>query len=360
MKKSEPYLICSNCFTDEGLRLDSIRIGIMNDEECPNCKSKNGSKLTKYLVTALCYVFFLRGTIYKCKYGGFPLIEFNKQHFNLSEIDISPWLENDVKLIERISEVGLFYYGPRSWMLGEIEPLKSLQNKKKRKSTIERILNEYPQITFDNKTYFYRLRINPKVPFDNSEYDTPPNKYLGKGRLDDIDFPVLYASQDLELCIHECRATMDDEIFVSKLIPTKDLKLIDLTELLNEPDLTEFESLDIAIHFLFLAGKHSYKICRDIAKACLLKGFDGIIYPSYFSYLRKGMVPFDTRYGISIRRIGQLKTFAKSQIIPNIALFGRPISEKTIKVECINKVLINQIGYNISFGPAYHEAIMRE
>jgi hypothetical protein len=359
-KSKTTYLICSDCFFDEGLKLDSIRIGIKNDGECPHCKSRNGYKLTKNLVRTLCYRFFVRGTITKCNYGGFPLIQFNEQHFSNSEINVSPWLENDVNLIESIGKIGLFYYGPRFWMFGEIEPLKSLQRKKMRLSVIDRILNEYPQRIISNEDFFYRLRINPKVPYEISEYDSPPDKYLGKGRLDDKDFPVLYASQDLELCVHECRATVNDDIFISKLKPTKRLKLINLTELIYELNVTEFESLDIAIHFLFLAGKHSYKICREIAKAALSRGFDGIIYPSYFSYIRTGMVPFDTVYGISIRRINQLKRFAKSQIIPNIALFGRPIKEDFIKVDCINRVLINLVDYKLSFGPAYNKAYENE
>ena len=67
--------------------------------------------------------------------------------------------------------------------------------------------------------------------------------------------------------------------------------------------LTEFESIDIAIHMLFLAGEHSYEISRDIASAAKEKGYEGIIYPSYFSLLRTGSMPFDTIYGISIRKV---------------------------------------------------------
>ncbi len=355
----DKVMLCSNCFQDEGLRIDARTIGIDSEVVCPNCNSHDGRKLTKDLVHELCYRFFVRGTIQKFEYGGCPLIQFNEQHYNQSDIDVSPWLTNDVNLIEKAGNVGLFYYGPRFWMLGEIEPLLSLQDESERSQIIENILSTYPVRKLNEEQYFYRLRLNPGVPYDFTEYDTAPNQFLGKNRLDDVDFPVLYGSPDLELCLHECRTTAEDDIYAAKLVPAQTLRVLDLSALIDE-DKTEFESLDMAIHFLFLASKHSYPICRQIAFAAKEKGFDGLIYPSYFSYLRTGHIPFDTIYGISIRRFAELKHYAQSQSVPNVALFGRPVKEEKVKVECINKIIINQIRYDVSFGPAYHKAYLDE
>lgn len=358
-KDKEKIDLCSNCFTDEGLKIDAYRIGIKRKSICPNCKSKLGNKLTKKLIEDLCYRFFVRGTIHRFEYGGFPLIQFNEYNFNQSSIDVSPWLENDVKLIENTIKIGLFYYGPRFWMFGEIEPLKSLQNEEEKKLIIKRILKTYPIRNVGTEHYFYRIRLNPETPHNFDEYDSPPDNYLGKNRFDDFNFPILYGSPDLELCIHECRTTVEDEIYLAKLSPIKSLKLLDLTFLIEE-DTTEFESLDMAIHFLFLAGKHSYQICREIAFEAKKEGFDGIIFPSYFSFVKTGHIPFDTVYGISIRRIPELKDYAQSQSIPNIALFGRPVKENKVLVHCVNKVLINKVEYDISFGPAYHKAFQND
>ena len=349
-------LLCSDCFRDEGLKIDAYKIGIDNADKCPKCNSISGHKLTKRLVQDLCYRFFVRGTILKLDYGGAPLIQSNPQHFGKTDIDVSPWLANDVKLIEQAGEIGLFYYGPRFWMLGEVEPLKSLQNNDERNQVIEKILSSYPVTELTDKHYFYRLRVDPKVSHDFSEYDTAPDDQLGKNRFDDTSFPVMYGSADLELCIHECRTTVEDNLFAAKLVPTQKLKVLDLSALLEEDGVTEFESVDIAIHFLFLAGKHSYNICRQIALKAKEKGLDGIIYPSYFSYIRTGAFPFETIYGISIRRIPQLKDYAQSQSIPNIAIFGRPVKDNKVSVACINKVVINRVSYDITFGPAYHKA----
>ena len=352
-KVKDDFLLCSQCFSDQGLKLNAEQIGKRKDIICKNCKSKDGSKLIKEDIKNLCYIFFVRGTIENFEYGGFPVIQMNEAHYGKTNVDLSQHLEKDIKLIEEAGKIGLFYYPPRFWMFGEIEPLKSLQTDS-RDVIIQEILKKYPTRYLNEDDHFYRLRKNPEKPENSDEYDTPPAEFIGNGRLDDIDFPLLYGSQDLQVCIHECRITVEDKIFVSTLKPNRKLKLLDLTELIYEEGVTEFESLDLAIHFLFLAKDHSYEICRKIARKAFEVGFDGIIYPSYFSYIRNGLIPFDTVYGISIRRIKAYNDYAKAQIIPNLAIFGRPIKEDILKVECINKVLINQIFYQTSLGPAYH------
>lgn len=75
----------------------------------------------------------------------------------------------------------------------------------------------------------------------------------------------MYGSQDSDVCIHGCRASIDDDICVAALGPERDLRLLDLTHLLDE-NVTEFESLVMAIHMLFLARSHSYEISRQHIK----------------------------------------------------------------------------------------------
>ena len=168
--------------------------------------------------------------------------------------------------------------------------------------------------------------------------------------MDSTKLPVMYGSQDLEVCVHECRVTIDDELFVASLCPTRNLKLLDLTELIQE-DTSEFEGLDMAVHMLFFAGKHSYKISRKIAFAAYSAGFDGLIFPSYFSLVRTGAIPVDTVYGISVQRFPSYSEHAKAQIIQNIALFGRPIKDGVATVKCINRLVLNKVTYDVQFGP---------
>ncbi len=349
MESEDKPIACSLCFTDRGLKLDAEQIGIEEITTCPNCGNTDGRKLPLAGLQALAHRFFVWGSLFKHKYGAAPLIQFN-DHRSTS-IDVSPWLKKDVGLFERILGVGFFHYGPRLWMLGEIEPLKTLQRAKTRLSIVERILSEYPARFIETSDSFYRVRKKPNAPSDPREYDSPPENIIGKGRLDSKGLPILYASPDLQVCIHECRVTAEDELYVATFKPQRTLKFLDLSFLLNEENVTEFESLDIAVHMLFLAGQHSYKITRAIAAAARDSGYDGLIYPSYFSLLRIGVMPFQTVYGISHRRIPQYKEYEQSQAIPNLAIFGRPIEQKTLTLESINKLILSRVAYQFHFGP---------
>ena len=348
--ESEPDpLACSLCFTDRGLRLDAERLGIESKSPCPNCGASGGPKLDLPRLEHLAHSFFVRGTLQRFDYGAAPAVVFNRSQ--TTSIGVASWLESDVRLLERKLGVGFFHYGPRFWMFGEVEPLKALLDPTSRTATIGRIFNEYPRFTLTPEHVFYRLRLNPQHPHLPEEYDSPPLGIPGRGRLDTPNFPVLYGSPDLQLCIHECRTTAEDELFVATLAPTRPIEVLDLTAVLEE-DVTEFESLDLAVHMLFLAHDHSYDVSRAIAQAAKTAGFPGLLYPSYFSLLRTGGSPFETTYGISHRRVRQLTDYERAKMVPNIALFGRPLAEGLIELRCINRVVIRRAEYDVSFGPS--------
>jgi len=344
-------LLCSNCFTDEGLRIDAAKHGLEQQGKCPNCQSLTGKKLTRDHIEGLAWRFFVSGTTIRFDYGAAPVIQFNEYHYGRSGIAPSAWLENDIKLIQEAAKIGFFYYGPRLWMIGEVEPLKALQDPATRPEIIERILREYSERTLSQGNEFYRLRVSPGRSAEPSEYDSPPAELAGRGRLDSPGFPVMYGSQDLDVCIHECRASTEDELYVATLKVQKDLRLLDLALLLDEAG-TEFESLDMAIHMLFLARSHSYGISRDIALAARKAGFDGVIYPSFFSLIRTGSHPFETAYGLSLRRFHpERKRYVEATTIRNLALFGRPIESGLVSVKCINRLILTHVGYLGHFGP---------
>lgn len=348
--ENEP-LLCSNCFTDEGLRIDALKLGVELRGACRNCASLDGRKLTKSHVLRLAQDFFVGGTTIRTGYGAAPAIQCNEYHYGRSDISPSPWLKKDIKLIEEAAKIGFFHYGPRLWMIGEVCPLKDLQDPTKRPQVIKRVINEYPEKTLVTDSTFYRLRICPQEPDNPKEYDSPPIELAGKGRLDSSGFPVMYGSQDIDICIHECRATAEDDLYVATLKPQRDLRLLDLTHLLKE-DATEFESLDMAIHMLFLARSHSYEISREISLATKDAGFDGLVYPSFFSLIRTGGRPFETTYGLSLRRFHpQAEQYARAFTISNFAIFGRPLESSLVRVECINRLVLTQIGYRGHFGP---------
>lgn len=344
-------LLCSNCFTDEGLRIDAAKHGLEEQGECPNCKNHDGKKLTGDHIKALAWRFFVSGTTVRYEYGAAPVIQFNEHHYGKSDIIFSAWLKDDIRLIEDAIRVGFFYYGPRLWMVGEVEPLKALHHAATRSQAIERVLSEYPEKNFSMGSKFYRLRVNPECPSEPSEYDSPPVDLVGGGRLDSPGFSVMYGSQDIDICIHECRASAGDELYVATLKNQKDLRLLDLTHPLQETG-TEFESLDMAVHMLFLAKSNSYGITRDIALAAKNYGFDGLIYPSFFSLIRTGSHPLETAYGLSFRRFHpERERYVEATTIRNLALFGRPMESGLVRVDCINRIIISHVGYQGHFGP---------
>lgn len=341
---------CSSCFIDQGLRLDAEKLGQEEIVVCPHCRSAEGKKLDKNQLGALAYRFFVWGSMWRTEYGGSPRIQFNEYQ----DTSITPphWLQSDVALFEKLLGVGFFHYGPRLWMIGEVEPLKALVNRSTRNSIIDQILEHYPSRLIESDRKFYRIRKDPKTPDLHAEYDSPPADFLGNGRLDSSELPILYASPDLEVCVHECRVTAEDELYLATLIPTRSLRVLDLSIVLNEAEtITEFESLDMTVHMLFMAGNHSYEITRAIAVAAKQAGFDGIIYPSYFSLLRLGIMPLRTTYGLSHRQVPQLQAQEESFTVPNLAIFDRPIESGILKLDCINKLVLSRVAYEFHFGP---------
>ncbi|MFM9184025.1 RES family NAD+ phosphorylase [Legionella pneumophila] len=286
----------------------------------------------------------------KQKFGAAPKIQFNYSNPGDDFSSFSEPLKKDMKMIESAIGLRFFYYGPRLWMIGENEPLKALQRKKTRKKIIERIIKEYPVETLDINRALYRLRKNPSNEKLPSEYDSPPESVLQNGRLESVTLPIMYCSQEIETCIHECRSTVADDLYLAILNPTKDLHVLNLAKIIQD-DSTEFESLDIGVHMLFMAAEHSYELSREIAVGIKNAGFDGLIYPSYFSSLQTGAQPLETVIGLSIRRFSRLKESLEAEIKPNIALFGRPLEEGKVKINCISKVVLKKVTYDFDLGP---------
>jgi len=349
MTSDNAIIICSECFHDQGLRLDAEQLGIIEDSACPSCGKITGHKLNKNHLNILAYRYFVWGSLLKLDYGGAPTVQFNEHQ--KTDISMPSWLRNDVKLIERHLGVGFFLYGPHPWMLGDITPLRLLKKRGPDKKIIHRIINEYPLRVIEEKDIFYRVRKFPKNPEQRFEYDSPPEDLVGKGRLDSTELPVLYASSDLNICIHECRITAEDDLYVATLSPTSSLRLLDVSALLTHETVAPYESLDLAVNMLFLAGAHSYPLSRKIAMAACYAGFDGLVFPSYFSLLRTGTMPFQTSYGLPNRYFKELHDYEQSRTIPNLALFGRPVKEGKVNVRCINRLILRKVDYGFHFGP---------
>ena len=351
------FLLCSRCFADHGLQLTSAWFGVGDDSACPNCGVRSGKKLTAEAAEAAAQEFFVRGTFERSEYGGAPRAVFNDSR--TTDISVPPWLQRDVELLSATLGIGFFLYGPRLCLLGMIEPLEDLQDDALRDDVIARIVNDYPTATLSPGDLFYRVRRRRETDTwdveDPHEYDSPPvsSKEHDGGRLASNGLPVMYASPDLDICLHECRVAADDDLFIATLTSTRELRLLDLTEvLLGDKDyVSEFESLDLAVHMLFLARNHSYGISRAIAMAVWAADYDGIVYPSYFSLLRTGERAFETSFGLMHRSLAMYAERERSKTVPNFGLFGHPIAEGRVEARCINRIFLRQVLYDVHFGP---------
>lgn len=191
----ESIVACSECFDDQGLRLDAEKIGYKINSICPNCGAETGIKLTIEQLDELAYRFFVWGSVVRCQYGAYPEIQYNP--YQETSIDLNMNLIKDVKILETKLGVGFFYYGPRAWMFGEIEPLKKLLNKVYRRNVIKKILKEYPEILLTSNDHpLYRIRKGSNLNFNPEQFDSPPDQFLGSGRFDSVGQPILYASSD--------------------------------------------------------------------------------------------------------------------------------------------------------------------
>lgn len=352
---------CAECFENEGLRLDAAAIGREHPSVCPRCGTEGGAKLTRRLLAGLAQSFFVKGSLHRTEFGAAPLIMFNDKRS--TDMETCPgWPSGDAALFEEILKIGFFWYGPPLWQVGINENLEKLEQEDEREQVIARILQAYSLEILTEADKFYRLR---KVSgdayalgkFDSTDwgqYDSPPPPAAAEeaGRLDSPNLPVLYGSPDIQTCLHECRVTVEDALFIATLRPVRELKLLNLVDFADEAFSHPCEDLDHAMVMLFLAQSHAYPISRAIACAARDAGYDGLVYPSFFSMLRNGVQPFESSFGLSNRSIPELRPMEAAKMIPNLAIFGRPIHEGTLTVTCINRVILRKATYSIHFGPA--------
>ncbi len=208
-----------------------------------------------------------------------------------------------------------------------------------RAAAADKLVGQAASSTVQPGESFFRIRTNIRadehvataVVFD----PPPPDGQRTPGRWDDFERPALYLSDDIELCLHECRTTIADEIVIATLTPTRELKVLDLTLDLPHGDSGPFSDANIFVKIMCCSRGRWLEFCREIARAALQAGYDGIRYLSYYSQAKQGAAAV------------------------NLALFGRPINDGSLKVTSVNRLQILDMKYAYRFGPAlYHDSEM--
>lgn len=327
-------VMCSECFQDKGLKYEACQVGFDDDSMCPVCGNTNGTKLTNEQIQSLCNRFFISGTYEKTEFGGASVLNVSEGGRYDSDISVGEGLKNDISLLYDKLGIGVFYSAPQMWRIGLISWLEDLtgKNKRKREKAIKKIVSRVHSIEIGTDSVFYRMRTNlTDGILEAKTFDAPPTQHASAGRLNEEGVSILYGAFDIETCIHECRASINDTLYVAAIKPLMKLKLLDFTDVCGDPDeTTPFEMLSIAISFLFTANNNAYAIIQALADQARGMGYDGVIYPSFFNQIRE-------------------------KEYKNIALFGRPVEEGKVRVECVNRLVLNSAQYSFVLGPAFHD-----
>lgn len=315
---------CSDCFHDVGLRQVADKLGASVAGVCPTCRSSGGSKLTYSSLENACTEFFVRGSVYTGKGCFAPVLQFNYFDRSINEVGRAP-LQNDIRLLSKSFGVKVFLYGPPLWMFGK--PFEEDGSQSWETSDYQKICDFHNERELDCKTTIFRVQRNIEVTPEDTRFCAPPDAFRTKfGRFDSADLPVLYCSLDVETCLHESRVSLEDDIFVATMYPTRPLRLLDLTE-----PKTDFEGLpfdDPRIWLRSLIYDHgSYHVCQKLAAYIYSVGYDGFLVESYFQQAARA------RHS-------------------NLCIFGRPVASGLVGVKGVNKVNLRNVSYEYGFGPA--------
>lgn len=334
--------LCSNCFKTIGIKQLSLKRGIESDKVCENCNSKDGKAINETVANIILEEFVIEGTRPSAI---LPPIYIHHHGVSNPEDVLSNIDEDSLQDIKLLSKVGVFninFNMPKTFQAGATyfglafdELLGANQvstdHTKQLLDKLDEVLLYYQSRQLEIGENIFRIRINPKNPELESDFDTPPFVYRkANNRLNDIDFPVFYGAFDLETCIYESKFDSEDDLFFVHTETTKPIKVFDFSELIDSQndifkEMFAFEDMLYFSHFVFNTYRY-IRFTQLISRRIFELGYNGIIYPSYYSRFR------DARYN-------------------NIALFGEPLKTGLLKCKSKGRVIMNKIKYDYSFGP---------
>lgn len=301
------------------------------DGLCPNCGMVGALKVDLNGLKKAIREFFVSGSYIT---GTFASV-YQVNELATCDATFDATLASDAKLACALGGLGVFYNAPHTWRVGEGVLKDEFEAGGELRYWAARDLVKAGKGTvIPIDTMLFRVRVNPKR--DESiatpaAFDPPPPELRRElGRLDDRDHPVLYVSDDIELCLHECRVTISDEIVVATLSPTRELRILDLCADIEWSGGTPFEDPNIFLSYIFRNRGNSLEHCRVISIAARDAGYDGIRYVSYYA---------------------QAKHHPQSQ---NLAIFGNAISGGLLRLGSVNRVRISDMTYAFRLGPVLY------
>jgi hypothetical protein len=321
-------MLCTKCFSNEGLRIEAERLVSCDPTFCPTCKSPSSCTISSDLAHELIDRFFCHGSQSLVVAGHIPVYKLTASRALMSG-KFDPTLEDDYQMLIEHYNIGVRHNAPAEWRMGMTDHYHALSGSyEDALQILDEIISVASNRILPSNTKLYRVRTNVRdgvaMPIS---YDAPPNfTTRTPGRYDDNDLPLLYASFDIETCIHECRCTVLDEIVIATLRTTRDLRIVDFESLDEPAPLTPFQCIGHFLHGLSVATEDEYPKCRMLSRRLFERGFDGFTYRSFFSKV-------------------------KGNALTNIALFGHPIREAKVSMTSVNRIKIDRIDYGFSLGP---------
>ena len=328
----ETAIACIACFVNFGFKKVLGEVAHQSEGPCPNCGSKETLKLDRSGMERAISDFFISGSYITGTFA--PVYQVNESNSSPANFDAT--LSADAHLASALTGLVIFDYGPPTWRVGcgelsdEFEAGGAL-----RYWAAMDLIKAAESFVVPTEALLFRVRRNPENDETISTpaaFDPPPSSIPREfGRLDEEDHPVLYVSDDIELCLHECRVSISDEIVVATLIPTRELRIIDLCTRIKWRGGTPFEDPNIYVEYLFRNRGSALEHCRALARAARDAGYDGIRYVSYYA---------------------QAKHHQKSL---NLAIFGHPLSRGLLRLQSLNRVRISDMNYAFRMGPVLYQ-----
>lgn len=323
---------CPSCFTNLGLRETAAKLARRQEGPCLQCGEDGSVKLSRRRLEELVVRFFVEGSYIAETFA--PVYQVNS--LNTSPAEFDPTLTTDAALACRLTGQVIFHYGPPLWRLGMTDHYYLFEaGGVQRLRAAEALVAAGSQLTIPSGSPLFRIRLNVKADEQittAAAFDPPPAGVArDPGRWDELDHPVLYVADDIELCLHECRATIADEIVVATLHPTRDLRLLDLSLPIAAAPRTPFEDPNIFVGVMCRSRGPWLDYCRAISRAARAAGYDGIRYESYYAQAKH----------------------ARDSL--NLALFGRPIENGLTAVGSVNRLRISDMAYRFEFGPVLYQ-----
>lgn len=334
--------LCSDCFKNAGVRQLAFKYGEQTSATCKRCGSKAGKLINKESAERILDEYIIDGTRPSLIMPGVYIHHNGKYNPDIVMGNIDKESMHDIKLLSEIGVFAINYNMPKTFqaggtnfgyefdeLLNENQKISNHTNKLIEK--LDEVLQFYKCLKLSRGTNIYRIRVNPKNPELDSDFDTPPLIYRkANNRLNDIDFPVFYGAFDIETCIYESKFESEDDLYFIQTELKKSLKLVDLSTLVDSQskifkDPFIFEDMLYFTHFVFNTYRY-LKFTQLISRRIYELGYHGVVYPSYYSRFR-------------------------GQHFNNIALFGEPIKSGLLSRKSIGRVIMNKIKYDYSFGP---------